>query len=140
MKLYYLFLLLLKTNLSLIAQTTTNNFVEGGKLLIELVKIFKKNPVQQNGKGQENNSSDLCFTNSTTDNLFIELSKKISDTSYKILSSSISLTANAHECLLELMPAIYHYRVYKRTGTIQLLSLEGDLRLKPDEKMEREIK
>lgn len=140
MKTCLFFLCFLLTVINSNAQTNTNNFVEGGKLLVELVKIFKKKPVPQSQLGHESNSSDLCFTNSTADNLFIELSKKISDTGYKILPSAISLTPNSHECLLELVPAIYHYRVYKKSGAIQALSLEGELRLKPDEKMEREIK
>ena len=124
------------------AQTpvTTNNFVEGGKVLVELVKIFKKNPVQQGISGQENNSSELCFTNSTPDNLFIEVSKKINDSTYKVLPGSISLTTRAHECLLELSASVYHYKVFKKLNGGQVLSLEGELRLLYNEKMDREIK
>ena len=119
---------------------STNNFVEGGKVLVELVKIFKKNPGQQITPGLENNSSDLCFTNSTVDNLFVELSKKINDSTYKNLPGTISLTAKAHECLLGLSATVYHYKVYKKINGAQVLSLEGELRLLYNEKMEREIK
>ena len=140
MKTHVLTLLVILVSYNLVAQTPQNNFVEGGKILVELVRIFKKNPVQQVLHGQENNSSDLCFTNSTPDNLFIEISKKINDSSYKILPGSISLTTNAHECLLELSTNIYHYKVFKKINGAQVLSLEGELRLVPNEKMEREIK
>ena len=140
MKTHVLTLLVILVSYNLVAQTPQNNFVEGGKILVELVRIFKKNPVQQVLHGQENNSSDLCFTNSTPDNLFIEISKKINDSSYKILPGSISLTTNAHECLLELSANIYHYKVFKKINGAQVLSLEGELRLVPNEKMEREIK
>ena len=122
------------------AQATQNTLVESGKLLVELVKIFKKNPLQQGVQMNGNNSSDLCFTNSTTDYLFIEVLKKINDSLYKVLPGSISLTPQAHECLLELPSSIYHYRVYKKNNGTQSLSLEGDLKLVPNEKMEREIK
>lgn len=119
-----------------LAQTPviTNDLVEGGKLFIDLVKIFKKNPAQAT------TTSDLCFTNSTADNLFIELSRKLNDSTYKPLPSAISLTTHAHECLLELNANVYHYKVYKKINNAQILSLEGELRLKPNEKMEQEIK
>lgn len=140
MKTCILILLVIPLSFNLVAQIPQNNFVEGGKIFVELVKIFKKNPVQQSLRGQENNLSDLCFTNSTTDNLFIELSKKINDSSYKILPVSINLTTTAHECLLELPANVYHYKVFKKINGIQVLSLEGELRLIANEKMEREIK
>lgn len=120
--------------------STSSNIVDGGKILVELVKVFKKSPVQKDLHMSENNSSDICFTNSTPDNLYIELSKKINDTTYRNLPTAISLTNNAHECLLELLPNVYHYKVYKKTNGLQSLSLEGDIRLQPNEKMEREIK
>jgi len=119
---------------------TTSNIVEGGKVLVELVKVFKKNPPQPGLQGPENNLSDICFTNSTSDNLFIDLSRKINDTTYRNLPTAVSLTANAHECLLELSPNVYHYKIYKKLNGVQSLSLEGDIRLLPNEKMEREIK
>lgn len=121
-------------------QPTSSNIVDGGKVLIELVKVFKKSQAQKDLHISENNLSDICFTNSTPDNLYIELSKKINDTTYRNLPSAISLTNNAHECLLELPPNVYHYKVYKKINGIQSLSLEGDIRLLPNEKMEREIK
>ena len=140
MKTCILLLLVIAVSLNLVAQIPQNNFVEGGKIFVELVKVFKKNPVQQSLHGQDNNTSDLCFTNSTMDNLFVELSKKINDSSYKILPGSISLTTNAHECLLELPANVYHYKVFKKINGVQVLSLEGELRLIANEKMEREIK
>ena len=118
---------------------TANNIVEGGKVLMELVKVFKKS-LPQGLQPFENNSSDICFTNSTPDNLYIELAKKVNDSTYKNLPTALSLTTNAHECLLELPANVYHYKMYKKVNGIQSLSLEGDLRLVPNEKMEREIK
>ena len=70
-------IIIIVTNLFGFAQTALSKLVEGGKLLIALVKMFKKPPSQQSLQGKETNSSDLCFTNSTTDNLFIEFSKKL---------------------------------------------------------------
>ena len=123
-----------------VAQSPQNTLLESGKILVELVKIFKKSPLQQGVQVNGNNSSDLCFTNSTSDHLFIEVLKKINDSLYKVLPISISITPQAHECLLELPSGIYHYRVYKKNNGTQSLSLEGDLKLVPNEKMEREIK
>ena len=125
-----------------LAQTPVpaNNFVESGKLLIELVKIFRKNPVNPAGLNTGYNSSDLCFTNSTPDNLLIELSKKLNDSSYKQLPVAINLTSKAHECLLEISSGVYHYKVFKKNAGSQILLLEGEMRLMANEKMEREIK
>ena len=114
--------------------------MEGGKILVELVNIIKKSPLSQNQHSQEKIPSDLCFTNSTSENLLIEISRKINDTSYKLLPASIGLSINAHECLLELTANIYHFKVYKKQNSVQVLLLEGDIRLNPNEKMERQIK
>ena len=120
--------------------TTANNVVEGGKILVELVKIFKKNPVQQGLQEQESNSCDICFTNSSTDNLSIELSRKINDSTYKNIPGMLILTTSSHECMLSLSPNVYHYKVFKKLGSTQVSFLEGDMRLAPNEKMEREIR
>ena len=117
-----------------------SNLVEGGKVLVELVKVFRKNQNINNLAGKQNNNSDICFTNSTTDNLLIELFKKINDTTFREIPSALSLTINAHECLLELSPNVYHYKVFKKNNGNLILSLEGDLRLISNEKMEREIR
>lgn len=117
-----------------------NSILEGSKVLIDLVKIFKKGVVQDGLHNTDNISSDICFTNSTHENLYIELSRKLNDTIYRTLPNSVSLTANSHECLLELSPNVYHYRIYKRMNTTLLLSLEGEIKLVPNEKIEHEIK
>ncbi len=140
MKTLLLILLLILVCHNLNAQTPQNNFVEGGKILVELIRIFKKNPAKQALSGLENNSSDLCFTNSTPDNLLIELSKKLNDSSYKQLPVAINLTSKAHECLLEISSGVYHYKVFKKNAGSQILLLEGEMRLMANEKMEREIK
>ena len=133
-------LLFIMTAVELPAQSIPNKLVESGKILVELVNIFKKNPLPYSQDGKAINSSDLCFTNSTTENLLIEISKKINDSSYKLLPASICLNSNAHECLMELSSTIYHYKVYKKQNMAQVLLLEGELRLIPNEKMERQIK
>ena len=137
----YLFILLgMGLSFKPIAQTSQNTLIESGKILVELVKIFKKSNGQPAGMFNTNNLSDLCFANSSLDNLFIEISKKINDSFYKPLPASISLNSQSHECLLELISGIYHYKLFKRNGTSLTLQLEGDLKLVPNEKMEREIK
>ena len=141
MKTILMFFVQIGLNIS-VAQVppTANNIVEGGKVLVELVKVFKKNSLAQGTRSTDNASSDLCFKNNTIDNLYIEFSKRVNDSTMKTLPFSISVTVNAHECLLELSPSLYHYKVFKKNYTGQVLSLEGDIRLVPNEKMEREIR
>ena len=140
MKRLFIFLSLLEAGFQPAAQSTQNTLVETGKVLVELVRIFKKGSVQKGLPISVNGTSDLCFANSSNDQLNIEVSRKISDTEYKVLPGSVSLTPQSHECLLELTPGIYHYRVYKRNNGVQALSLEGELKLVANEKMQREIK
>ena len=90
-----------------------------------------------------NGLSDVCFVNLTTEKIYVELSKKVNDTVYKNLPYSLSINQSGKECLLELSSSIYHYKIYKRTEGDQsknILSLEGEFRLKPNEKMEQEVK
>lgn len=130
-------ILLLAGSIAVQAQNAAINIVEGGRLLIELVKVFKKNPA---GSSSVNAKADLCFLNSTTGSLAVELSRKINDSTYTTLPGSIQLLAKNNECLLELSIGIYRYKIFiKEYGTLQL-SIEGELRLLANEKMVREIK
>jgi hypothetical protein len=124
------------------AQTSTpsGNIIEGGKMLIELVKIFRNPPSRRQLTGKGDQLSDICFKNSTVGDLYIQLLKKLNDTTYKDLPVSVSLLSLSRECIMDLVPGVYHYRVFKKDNKAQLLSLEGELRLVPNETMEREIR
>ncbi|MBL0056309.1 MAG: hypothetical protein IPP31_08940 [Chitinophagaceae bacterium] len=122
------------------AQSNQSSLIEGGKLLVELVKVFKKEGPAKTGSDQLNGKSDLCFSNTTRDTLSVEVFKKLNDTVYRSLPFSLNLSGVTQECLLELNPMVYHYRISKRSNGLPQTLVEGDLRLMPNEKMQREIK
>ena len=127
-------------SLNTYSQTTENPFIEGGKLIVELVKVFKKNPSEKPANDQPGNVSDLCFSNTTKDSLTIDVFKKLNDTVYRLLPFSLLLSVGSLECMLGLTPAVYHYKISRKQKGITTILIEGDLRLKPNEKMQREIK
>jgi hypothetical protein len=129
---------ILTTNL--VAQQPANQIAEGGKVLIELVKVFKKAPSGKTDQGSQRGGSDLCYNNTSANDLLIELSVKLNDSLYKPLPNPLNLKANSQECLLELSPGIYHYKIYRKDGQETVIYLQGDIRLKANEKMERKIK
>ncbi|HPH84676.1 MAG TPA: hypothetical protein PLC48_04425 [Ferruginibacter sp.] len=127
-------------NTNLVAQLPANQITEGGKVLIELVKVFKKTPTGKTDPGGQRGGSDLCYNNTSNNDLLIEFSVKVNDSMYKPLPNPLNLKANSQECLLELSPGIYHYKIYRKEGQEPMIYLEGDIRLKANEKMERKIR
>lgn len=125
-----------------------NNFIEGGKTLIELISVFKKNkPSPSNSfanKTDDNDScalkqqSDLCFKNSSAKDLVISLYKR-KDAGYEAQPFTMKVITKKQECWYELHSGIYKYRIETDTGAAKILFSEGEMKLLPCENMQREI-
>ena len=148
MKLIYLvfFCMVSKT---IVAQNKATDYIEGGKTLIELISVFKKNkPATANSLSNNTNEkdscvikqqSDLCFKNSSTKDLVISLYKR-KDAGYEALPFTMKVIPKKKECWYELHSGIYKYRIETETGTTKTLFNEGEIKLLPCENMEREIR
>lgn len=126
----------------------TNNFIEGGKTLVELISVLKKNkpsgPASLANKTDDKDScaikqqSDLCFKNSSAKDLVISLYKR-KDAGYEVQPFTMKVIAKKQECWYELHSGIYKYRIETETGAAKMLFSEGEMKLLPCENMQREI-
>ncbi len=143
----YIIISLISVTIS-IAQPTTSNLIQGGKTLIELISILKKNKPASTANLSNKNAmidscaakqtSDLCFKNSSTKDLAISIYKR-AEVGYEALPFTMKVITKKQECWYELRSGIYKYKIELDIGGIKTLMSEGELRLQSCENMLREI-
>lgn len=125
---------------------TTNNIIEGGKTLVELVRVFKtpktgivqQNIIEKKDSCAIKNITDLCIKNTTGKSLLVSLSKR-NGNSYDpgVLTSKI--LPKSQECLYELKCGVYKMKLETdEDGKISLYR-EGEIKINACEKMFKEI-
>ncbi len=134
------------------AQVKAGDVIDGAKTLVELVNIFKKKPkvniasnTTPSDAGKEAGDScdekqlaDLCFKNSSAKSITISIYKKAGE-SYSTSPFTIKVLSNAQECWYELKAGIYKYKIEVENAGVKSVFREGDIKLNPCDKMEREI-
>jgi hypothetical protein len=148
MKIVFFMILSLAYTTSPMAQSTTSNIIQGGKTLIELISILKKNKPASTANLTNKNemmdscaakqTSDLCFKNSSTKDLAISIYKR-GEIGYEALPFTMKVITKKQECWYELRSGIYKYKIELDVGGIKTLMSEGELRLQSCENMLREI-
>ena len=123
--------------------------VEGGKALVELIKIFKSPRQKLKANVNEESSpvadscatlqrSDLCFKNATGNSLIVSIYKRNGD-SYAAQPFTIKILSQNEECWYEMKAGIYKYRIEIDAGLSKSVMREGEFRLEACENMQREI-
>lgn len=154
MKTVVLILLIMLCCRRLSAQSNVGStIVEGGRALIELIKVIKMpkrkaadKPVEVSSKKElssENcylkQQSDLCFLNSTDQSLVISIYRRSGD-SYEESPFTMKVISRKEECWFALKAGIYKYKIEIDRGLMNLLLREGEFKLEACENMLREIK
>jgi len=128
------------------AQLNTENFIEGGKTLVELISVLKKarSPVSTVKPDIKDSCAlkqlaDLCFKNSSFRDLAVSLYRRI-DAAYEVQPFTVKVLPKKQECLYELKSGIYKYRIEADSGAVRILLSEGEFRLQPCDNMKRELK
>ncbi len=133
-------------NLTATAQKTTSNLIEGGKTLVELISVLKKNKTTNTANLSKNiidscaakQTADLCFKNSSSKDLAISLYKR-TDAGYEAQPFTMKVITKKQECWYELYSGIYKYKIEIDTNGTKTLMSEGELRLQPCDNMQREV-
>ena len=126
---------------------TAGNIIEGGKTLVELVRVFK---IPRNNIGQQNITekkdscvikgiSDLCIKNSTGHGLWVTLYKRAGNGYEPGVLTAMILSRN-QECWYELKSGIYKYRLDTDTGDSLKLFRQGEWKLDACSNMVKEIR
>ncbi len=146
MKNALLFLLCMSAAHKSRAQSNTENFIEGGKTLIELISVLKKGRLPVSAGNPDTKDScalkqlaDLCFKNSSLRDLAVSLYRRIG-TAYEAEPFTVKVVPKKQECLYELKSGIYKYRIEADSGAVRILLSEGEFRLQPCDNMRRELK
>ena len=136
-------------NLVVNAQSNTaSNIIEGGKTLVELVRVLKapayqaaqQNITEKVDSCRLKNLSDLSFKNSTDTALYITLTKR-NGSAYETNTLTMKILPKAREYLYELRAGIYKYTI-EMDGEEEkrVLYREGEMKLSACENSFQEIK
>jgi len=104
------------------AATTTNNVIEGGKLVVELIKAINAKKDNNNNSGCKDSYADLCIENQAADTIAVSLLHRVSGELRDII-----ILPGGKECCLQAKAGVWTYDL-KIPG--HLLSMrKGDLKL-----------
>jgi len=127
------------TNMYAQNQLPASSIVEGGKTLVELIKVIK--PAQNQMKDcLAKQVADICFKNKTGEKIQISLYKR-NDTGYVETAFKIIALSKSEECLYELNCGVYKYQieVYLTDKKSFDILKSGEIKLQPCDKSIREI-
>jgi|APGre2960657404_1045060.scaffolds.fasta_scaffold42403_2 hypothetical protein len=129
--------------------TTTANIIEGGKTLVELVRIFKTPkfafvqipvaPAEKRDSCAVKNTSDISIKNSTDKPLLVSVLRRNGNI-YEPGVLSMKILPKNQETIYELKTGIYKIRYEKEDDDEKLLINEGEIKLLACANIFREIK
>ncbi len=135
-------------NFSTTAQNNTaNNIIEGGKTLVELVRVFKtpkyaqplKTTVEKKDSCALKNITDMSIKNSMEKPLLVSLYKRNGNL-YETGFLSLKILPKTLEYLYDLKAGVYKIKFEIEEGTTKKLIREGEIKLNACEHMFKEIK
>ena len=127
---------------------TAANIIEGGKTLVELVRVFKtpKNSItsepvaaKRTDSCSVKNTTDICIKNSTGKPLLISLLRRNGNL-YEPGILSLKISPKNQECLYELKSGIYKIKIETEENCLKIIFKEGEIKLNLCENVFKEIK
>jgi hypothetical protein len=127
---------------------TASNIIEGGKTLVELVRVFRTPRhtmpapviVERKDSCSIKNVSDLSFKNSTDKGLYISLYRR-NGSVYEANVLTMKVLPKAQEILFELRSGIYKFKIeIDGEEDDRVVYREGEMKLVACENIVREIK
>ncbi len=126
---------------------TTYSIIEGGKTLVELVRVFKT-PRQLQQKAEAppkvdsclvKNMADLCIRNSTTNSITVVLLRR-NGNGYETGSLSMNISPKSQESLYELRAGIYKMKLEREEDGKKTVLQEGEIKLTACNNFYKEIR
>ncbi len=146
-----LFAAVLAVPVALQAQTTlTSDLVEGGKTLVELIRVLKEPRIVTVAAGTPatvtyidscsvKQLGDISFKNKTDETVQVSMFLRIGNV-YAATPLYLTLSAMTQESLYSLKVGIYKYKIEIGEVDDKITLHEGELKLEPCDKLIREIK
>ncbi len=125
----------------------TSNIIEGGKTLVELVRVFKTPkyilPLQPAVEKKDScvlkNITDMCIKNSTVNPLLVSLYRRNGNI-YEPGVLTLKILPKNQEFLYELKAGVYKIKYENEEGGVKKLIREGEIKLNACENIFKEIK
>lgn len=132
---------------SIAQNNITANIIEGGKTVVELVRVIK---TPRNTMGQQplvekkdscsiKNISDMCIKNITANPLLVSLYRR-NGAGYETAALSVKVLPQQQEFLFELRAGIYKMKIEMETGEVKKLFREGEIKISACSNIFKEIK
>ncbi len=126
---------------------TVFSIIEGGKTLVELVRVFKAPrytmPLQNIAEKKDScaikNITDLCIKNSTGKSLLVSIYRRNGNT-YEAAVLSLKILPKNQECLYELKAGVYKIKFETEVEEEKKIIREGEIKLVACENYFKEIK
>ncbi len=130
--------------------TTTENIIEGGKALVELVRVLKMpayagyqpQVIEKVDSCTIKKIGDLCFKNASNKRIYISLYKR-NGNSYEANVLTIIILPQNQECWYEIKSGIYKFKIEmvdSEDEDKRVVYREGEMKLTACEKAVKEIK
>jgi hypothetical protein len=130
------------------SQNPVSEVVEGGKALMELIKVIKSPKQNKNVVHGETQvvtdscailqRSNVCFVNHTSKSIVVSIYKRNGE-GYSTQPYTNKVLSQNEECWYDLRSSIYKYRIEIENGISKSILREGEFRLEPCENVRKEI-
>lgn len=128
---------------------TASNIIEGGKTLVDLIRVFKtpKLAMAELRQTRNNSSTDSCvikgiadigYKNNSGRAMIVSLYKR-SNNQYVTVPLTLKISNNSQEFLFEIQSGIYKYKIEYEEGEKKIVYKEGEIKISSCEKIVKEI-
>jgi hypothetical protein len=128
---------IINTGSGFFAQSNTNRseIIEGGKVLIDLIKNLKHTSSKSTDLCKTNRTGDICFSNRSKNTILVGINKNDSINTY---SNVLIIQPRNSECLYHLYTGVYNYHIQSDSSHITLQ--KGQIALDQCNVIEKRIK
>ncbi len=125
----------------------TSNIIEGGKTIVELVRVFKtpKTAMVQQSTTEKKDScavkavSDVCIKNLSANPVIVSLYRR-NGSVYETTALSVKVLSKNQEFLYEVRAGIYKMKIETDAAEGKKLFKEGEMKINACENVYKEIK
>jgi hypothetical protein len=128
---------------------TTTNIIEGGKVVVDIIKAFKSSknnlgkmvldsPVSADSCATKF-LADICYMNETGKTLTISLYKRNGNL-YATAPLTLTILSNSKECIYEIQAGIYKYKIEYSDNDKAVVLKSGEIKLQSCDKKTEEVK
>jgi hypothetical protein len=124
--------------------TTTDRIIEGGNLIIEILKVISNSDSDRMKSSESSepdcataNFTNICFVNRTSNIIIVRMKKDQTEKEHELF-----ITNNGKECCYRITPGVYEYSIGQRAeGTTgERLIRKGELLLEVCKDLEIKIR